>query len=159
MTAKNAKKKLCWNCEGRVAFDEENCTYCGVYLSPTPIGDEDQYEDDDDDVPAPPYRMDNSKGAQEVPPAPYNTGNGEGVHSGVAGVEENVPQMKTVLMPLSLLLSGSVFSLFGLVLLLFSSKSGVFTLQWNADIWPLYFILGIGMLFFGWRSLRHLDDA
>lgn len=30
-----AKKKLCWNCEGLVALHLENCPYCGVYLSPT----------------------------------------------------------------------------------------------------------------------------
>jgi hypothetical protein len=156
MTAKNAKKKLCWNCEGRVSFDEENCTYCGVYLSPTPIGDEDQYEDDD--VPAPPYRMDNSKGVHEVPAAPYHTHADESVSADALPSGGDVQQMKTVLMPLSLLLSGSVFFLFGLVLLLFSSNNGVFTLQWNANLWPLYFILGVGMLFFGWRTLRHLDD-
>ena len=34
MSNKNAKKKLCWSCEGRVAKEAENCPYCGVYLSP-----------------------------------------------------------------------------------------------------------------------------
>lgn len=148
MNANNVKTKLCWNCEGRVAFTEENCTYCGVYLSPTPIGN----EEEDDDIPPPPYRMD---GAREVPPAPYQT---EEIVTAKALPADAEQGMKTVLMPLSLLLSGSIFFLFGLVLFLFSSANGVFTLQWNGELWSLYFFVGVLMLFFGWRTLRHIED-
>ncbi len=156
MTDKNTKKKLCWNCEGRVPFDEENCTYCGVYLSPISVSG---YEGDEQEeqAPTPLYRMESNQEHSQEHRAPYQT-QSEETTTALPTSDDDLQQMKTVLTPLSLLLSGSVFFLFGLVLFLFSSENGLFTLQWNATLWPYYFVLGIAMLFFGWRTLRHLDE-
>lgn len=151
------KKKLCWNCEGSVSLENENCPYCGVYLSSIAMSG----QGDKDTLFAPPYRLANSHADKEVPPSPFaNSGTSE-----VASVSTQLDNteiasrdsMKKIIMTLVLLLGGSGFLLFGLVLLLFSDQ-GVFTLHWNGSYWPLYFVFAAPMLFVGWRTLQQLHE-
>jgi len=65
--------------------------------------------------------------------------------------------IRTILTPLLLLLSGTVFFLFGLVLSLYS-KEGVFTLHWKSAYWPLYLAVAASSLFYGWRALHRLEE-
>ncbi len=59
------KKKLCWNCEGNVAREVDNCTYCGVYLQAPELDEDNQWnpsyqspnKTEDDDIPSPIYRV------------------------------------------------------------------------------------------------------
>lgn len=152
------KKKLCWNCEGRVTYQDENCPYCGVYLSPISSSEKEAKES----LFSPPYRVNHDEEEdQQVPISPYKVEEERGPVSQEAVkpiLEEEKPpvltdEMRTLVLPLVLLLSGSVFFLFGIALLLFS-HNGVFTLQWNSSNWYLFFILGLPMLFYGWRSLQ-----
>ncbi|MCB1111290.1 MAG: zinc ribbon domain-containing protein [Chlamydiia bacterium] len=149
MTTK-PKKKLCWNCEGSVTFEEENCPYCGVYLSPSSPSDF-----NDASGLMPPYRIDDDAEEEELPPPPYK----QDEVSEAESIEEadGSGDLRAVVIPLSLLLSGSVFFLFGLVLLLFSNN-GTFTLSWSTAFWYVYFAAGVVMLFFGWRALHALKD-
>jgi len=159
---KNAKKKLCWSCEGRVAREAENCPYCGVYLSPN--------------VPevtkpsaakplAPPYTIPTHANAKALA-APYppkkaqeeDNNAGDEADSDAAASTAGMNDLKAVLTPLVLLLAGSVFFLFGAALYLFS-QGGVFTLRWNGDYWMYYFVIALPMLFLGWRSLSNLKDS
>lgn len=153
------KNKLCWNCEGRVSFQDENCPYCGVYLSP--LNSEEAEEKSS--LFSAPYRPDQpGKEEQSVPAAPYKT---QEKSKPVKTQEPVKPsediartsfisnEARTIVLPLILLLSGSVFFLFGIALLLFS-QNGVFTLQWNSNYWYVCFLLAIPMLFFGWRALQ-----
>lgn len=142
------KKKLCWNCEGRVSFEEENCPYCSVYLGPAPDDGGKQ------DALAPPYRLVEAEDEQDTPESPYQ------MHEDLPqDDEEEVPELETtksdlkdVALPLGLLSAGALFFLFGLMLLIFSDH-GTLTLSWNADYWYLYVILALPAFLLGWVSL------
>lgn len=138
------KKKLCWNCEGRVPLDSVNCPYCAVYLGPGSNGSEDST------VLAPPYKIEDTE-EQEAVAAPETRQ--------AAELAPIIPssEVKQVLLPLVFLSGGLLFSLFGIILLLFSKK-GVFNLQWNGEYWYLYLAFALPMLAFGWRSLRKFDE-
>lgn len=157
MSSKTAKIKLCWSCEGRVASDVENCPYCGVYLSPQPA------QPGKGDPIVPPYTSEREKLPKDkkAPTPPYQPKEKE--TQGQPQQEDKKPSlkklsMKEVLTPLLSLLSGAVFLLFGLILLLFSDQSGFFTLRWSSDFWPFYVILSVGLLFYGWRTLNQLPE-
>lgn len=148
------KQKLCWNCEASVSLAEENCPYCAVYLGPATITG---YEEEEEL--APPYKMEET---QEVPASPFEA------EKPVAKKEEYVEdeplvhqsngEMSVVAIPMSLLLGGTVFFLFGIILYLFS-REGVFTLHWNGEYWYLYQLLALPMLYFGWKALQRVDEV
>jgi hypothetical protein len=148
-----SKKKMCWNCEGRVALADENCPYCGVYLSTSSLIN----QQDESATHIAPYRPGSDK---SIPASPY------GVDKQEENEEEDIPtetiqeealnpNQKSYLLPCVLLLSGSVFFVFGLILLAFSSR-GTLTLQWNASYWFAYLGVATMLLFMGWRSLQNL---
>jgi hypothetical protein len=56
------------------------------------------------------------------------------------------------------LLSGAVFSLFGLVLFLFSNDDGFLRLKWNSAFWPFYLGLGAVLLILGFRAFNRLPE-
>ena len=70
--------------------------------------------------------------------------------------EMPLDSFKSSLMATTLLLAGSVFFLFGLVLALFSHQ-GVLTLQWDGSIWYVYSALSVPLLIIGWRSLMKIS--
>ncbi len=132
------KQKLCWQCEGNVNHHDENCPYCGVYLNPE---ENDEVRDTHHFIP--PYKP-------EIPES-------------IASDQVKVPEQESVhgifdyVKPLMFLLLGSTLAIFSFILFLFNTN-GVFTLQWNANIWYLYLIVGLPLLWWGWRSLRHADS-
>lgn len=156
--AAQTKKKLCWNCEGRVSFQDENCPYCGVYISPLGVGENENKES----LFSPPYKVDGQEEERHVPASPYPvneepepTQTPEAVVPSSSKSENPFlsEEVRTIVLPLVLLLSGSAFFLFGIALLLFS-QNGVFTLQWNGGSWYLFLLCALPMLFFGWRYLQ-----
>jgi hypothetical protein len=141
-----SKTKLCWNCEGRVSLDLENCPYCAVYLGPA--------EENHDHVDAP-YQ--NETDELSAPNAPFSAEAARDDHAKeVARASAN--EIKLIAIPLGFLLSGTVFFLFGLVLYLFSHQ-GMLTLHWNGRYWFIYLGLALPMLFLGWRALQRLEEA
>ena len=156
------KVKLCWNCEGHLELNQENCPYCGVYVSPI--------EGSGSSEPVtPPYQVEEKQDThEEVPPSPYHTEQQE-VTTPQPEVSVKVAEHKElkkqaiaegitlVLTPMLLLVSGSLFFFFSLVLLLFS-QDGIFTLKWNADHWYLYLTVSLLMLFFGWKTLHRIEE-
>lgn len=154
------KKKLCWNCEGRVGFSEEHCPFCGVYLSPTSTPGEESQGEAEDQLPQPPYQLDGEQIDDHVHDSPYQE-HLPGQQERQAGLSETAlashEDLRKMVTPMGTLLAGSIFFLFGLVLLLFS-KDGKLTLQWSSDYWYVYLIISLGMLFWGWRSLQFVDD-
>lgn len=153
------KKKLCWNCEGRVSVQEEECPYCGVYLSTSP-------EDSNGNISSlitPPYRLVEPESSHVIPPSPFkdeksSSENEDNNSDGKIEDEHLIAQnMKSAVLPLALLLSGSVFFLFGLVLYICSNR-GVLTLQWNANYWFLYVGLAIPLLILGWKYSRNIAE-
>jgi sporulation protein YlmC with PRC-barrel domain len=146
------KKKLCWNCEGRVTLAQENCPYCGVYLSPTTEGD------GKDANLIPPYKMAKD---EEVPASPYK---GKAVETAsaerVATVEDVVlpkDDVRNLIVTMAMLIMGSGLFLFSIVLMFFS-EDGSFELRWQSENWYIYLLLSLPMLFMGWRYLQQIKD-
>lgn len=147
----NGKQKLCWNCEGRVALELENCPYCAVYLGPAP-------EDDEAEDPiAPPYRLVDAPGDQ-VPASPYASQEEKREEQEEGEIAATSSDIKQLIFPMGFLSAGALFALFGFVLLLFS-HDGVLTLTWNGNLWYAYLLLALPLLFFGWRSLAKSSET
>jgi hypothetical protein len=67
--------------------------------------------------------------------------------------EELGVKSRAEILPMLLLIPGTFFLLFGLVLVLFS-KEGLLTLHWNARYWFVYLLLSAPLIYFGWKALR-----
>lgn len=128
------KKKLCWNCEGNVSHQADNCPYCAVYLH-GPDDEEEaalwnpsfQSSDKTEEIPAPIYQIQDAaeegKKKMAQPAAPSL---------------ELLNSLKRDVFPILFLMMGSLFFLFGTVLLLFA-QNGTLTLQWNGSQ-AIYFL-------------------
>lgn len=140
---KPVKTKLCWNCEGNVSRSAENCPYCAVYLSPE---NEDLQEET---APlAPPYPK--ATLSKEIPKAPYT----QQEESSEDVIEEPAStfHFQAAFLPLIFLTTGLISLFFSFMLFLFS-ENGKLTLQWDGDIWYVYSLIALPLLFFGWRFL------
>ncbi len=155
--SENQKKKLCWNCEGRVTLSQENCPYCGVYLSPTTEGD------GKDANLIPPYKM---AVEEEVPAAPYGSKPAEGTpkpdNDGSLAAQQLTTEqpnddIRNLVVTMAMLIMGSGLFLFAIVLMLFSEE-GSFELRWQSDNWYIYLMLSFPMLFMGWRYLQNITE-
>lgn len=145
------KKKLCWHCDGNIAIETTNCVYCGVYLHPDNEQKKEFWQpsynpvEHSDEVPIPPYKAESilrESVEKEVIP-----------EKGLSLFD----QIKLDLLPIVLLMAGTVFVIFALTLFLFS-EDGKLTLQWNGDNWIYFFLLGIPALFFGTYFLNQSSD-
>lgn len=146
---KTPKKKLCWNCEGRVTLTEEYCPFCGVYLSPSTLpegADHQQHL-------APPYKLVEDPSENNLDDANDTDKDDQKLEIS----EEQEESFKNTLLTIFCLLGGVIFFLFGLVLLLFSQQ-GVFTLQWKASYWIFYLLVSLPLLLIGWNKLKTLPD-
>jgi len=153
------KKKLCWNCEGNVAKQIDNCPYCGVYLHPSEIEEDSTWNAG--------YPLPSSK--REQIPSSFHEINHEGE---VDAQEEPTSgeasrsfswnslfwQFKRDIFPILFLMMGSLFFLFGVVLLLFS-QNGMFTLQWQESHAVYFLLLAFPLIGFGWRFLQQLEET
>ena len=149
------KKKLCWNCEGRVGLEEQNCPFCAVYLGPAP----NDAGERKDDILAPHYKI---VEAQEPEPAlttPYSMNEPQSEQAAAIQLptETTSGPVQNVALPLTLLSGGLLFLVFGLILFLFSTD-GVLTLRWNGSFWYIYVSLAIPLLGFGWKLIQQLDN-
>lgn len=152
--AANEKKKLCWNCEGNVARNLETCPYCGVYLSPQGADNKDQKTDKN--LIKPPYPIQNSKKDKQVPKPPYvpeEKEEDEEEEEALATPQE--PRANAFLYALLLLLAGSQFALFGLMLYLFSDR-GQLVLSWSQDYGLVFLALAVPLLGWGVKTFRDL---
>lgn len=160
------KKKLCWNCEGNVSRQADNCPYCGVYLH-RENDDADYEEDDDPEDLTPPYHPQPlSQEENTIPSAPYLAQDSvqetpQIAETYIQKAAEPLLNLtggwKTVVLPLVFLLSGSVLLLFGTILSLFS-QDGVLTLQWNGEYWFVYLLTSLPLLYLGWKTLQNVTD-
>lgn len=162
------KKKLCWNCDGNVAKETNNCPYCGVYLhgvesdkesslwspSYTPTNTQEVNS-------SPHYSEEDQKVATIEPNHPQNNGiENKETHSSKAlkGVLPLLSILKNDFFPIFFLMSGSIFFLFGLVLLLFSHE-GTFTLQWNEKYWTYFIATSLLSIVLGWYFLQKSENV
>jgi hypothetical protein len=146
------KKKLCWNCEGNVAKDIDNCPYCGVYLHASELEEENHYwnpsylsKENKEEVPSPLYHGANTE--EQEPIAMQE--------KGVSALEWTgaISHLKREVFPILFLMAGSTFFLFAIVLLLFS-HGGTLTLQWEESNAYYFLTLAGPLFFFGWKFLE-----
>ena len=148
------KKKLCWNCEGNIVCDIDNCPYCGVYVHSPELDEINNWtasyttEDKTEEIPSPFYQL---HPEQENSDKLDETVDNSLISSSL------IYQLKNDVFPTLLLMSGSIFFLFGIVLLLFS-HNGTLTLQWNSNLWPYLLVGAVACVIFGWRLLLRADQ-
>lgn len=122
------KKRLCWNCEGGIEPKATHCTYCGAEQT----------------------------GAQSETVAAFQMPKtGEPYSAAVAETPTEQIRLegaRGLFVPLLLLLPGTMFLMFGLVLLLFS-HDGFLTLRWDASYWYVYALISLPLVYLGWRAV------
>ena len=159
------KKKLCWNCEGNVSRQVDNCPYCGVYLHGSDI-EEDmtlwnpsyQPSGKTEEIPTPIYQINQESSAE-------NSLSDEEEESSETSKEVDetvsfpqlISQLKRDVFPILFLMMGSIFFLFGTVLYLFSSN-GTLTLQWQGDHAPYFLLFAIPLVGLGAWFHKTLDS-
>lgn len=152
------KKKFCWNCEENVAKEVEHCPYCGVYLHGVEINDDPVWNSSyqipstkNEEIPSPLYQIkpdiqqnidedDDSNVDNKTKPFAWNP---------------LFDQLKQDLFPILFLMMGSIFFLFGIVLLLFS-QNGTLTLQWQESHGLYFLFFAFPLIALGWKFLQQL---
>jgi hypothetical protein len=140
MATGNQKKRLCWNCDGTVDVHLSHCTYCGAELlrNGGEYLEESAHEEPLQDA-GNQYNEDQFEEADEE----------ELAHAPL--------RQRSLTLPFMLLVPGTLLSLFGLMVWLFS-RDGALELRWDASYWYVYVLLALPLLIFGWRSLGR-DEA
>ncbi len=158
-----SKKRLCWNCEGNVPAEMENCLYCGVYLGAVSVAENKKTKLEI----SPPYKQQPKEQPQAIPKSPYGSAFEQTMEPPAAVEDEerqieaakaSLEEIVSIVKPLVLLLGGSLFLLFSLMMVFFSEE-GVFTLQWKSKYWFYYLLASLPLLYLGWRALAFLDRA
>lgn len=146
------KKKLCWNCEGRVPLETENCPYCAVYLGPAP-DEKGGYKSSF----APPYKIIETEEPQEEPIAQRSERQEAVMERGRPDRSIAKKDFNKIVLPLTLFSGGTLFLIFGITLYLFS-EHGFLTLSWSNEYWYFYVLLALPMLFYAWNLVQRDDD-
>ncbi len=152
------KKKLCWNCEGNVARDIDNCPYCGVYLH-APEEEEDSnwnpsyHSSKTEDIPSPLYQI--QPDVEEIQEKQDRAISDEPKHAMKLSL---FALLKRDIFPILFLMMGSIFFLFGVVLMLFS-QNGTFTLQWQESDGLYFLLFALPLIGFGWMFLQQLEST
>lgn len=152
------KRKLCWNCEGNIAKEINNCPYCGVYLNPP--------EAEDDTTWNPSYNRPAKKTEEvlsplyQIQPQSVQEPEEQDESSETADSQTNTfhilfEHLKRDIFPILFLMMGSVFFLFGIVLLLFS-QNGTLILQWKESHGFFFLLFAFPLIGFGWMFLQQL---
>jgi hypothetical protein len=159
------KKKLCWNCEGNVSRQIDNCPYCGVYLHADELEENSSWNPSyrpsskTEEIPSPIYQI-----QQEPEAAEHELESEAEIQDSAARSEiENEhswlqlsTQLKRDVFPILFLMMGSIFFLFGIVLFLFS-QNGTLILQWQESSAPYFLFFSIPLIGFGWWYLQKLE--
>lgn len=168
------KKKLCWNCEGHISHDVDNCPYCGVYVHSREF-DEDsiwnpnyqKIEEEErevasskkDAIPAPLYQISLSgTAAFEEEDSSSRTPQPKTLTSAPLASPYNIfNRLKQELFPILFLMMGSIFFLFGAVLLLFS-ENGMLVLKWEETYSTYFLLLALPLITAGWHYLQQIEE-
>ncbi len=149
------KKKLCWQCDGSIPQDcVDNCPYCGVYLLATEDAEKSRWNpsyqssNEDEEAPTPLYQLQQEKETTKE--------TSEEASTFFFSSSELLQSLKNDLGPILMLMAGSIFFLFGIVLLLFS-HNGFLTLQWNASNWIYFLGLSVPLIYVGWKLVKDVE--
>ena len=131
MAAKN-RRKLCLNCDGMVDLDVIVCPYCGNDMTKVVEN----------------FKTSSQESLTALYPPPYKPKDIETSNPTAEPKEDK----KSSVIPAFIFSIGINICLFGLYLLLFSTKGEIF-LHFNATIWFVYVLLGSPLAFFGYKML------
>lgn len=174
------KEKMCVSCEGRIPFDADICPYCATDQNVSklhnsfqaPLFQNQSLEDSLTSLYTPPYQgkrpqfsQPSQEDALEPPPMPlyreeapmYKEVTERQQKDPLLGatVEYEEEVQTSSLWPTFFLLLGANVFLLGLMQLFFS-QNGIFCLEWNANYWFFYCLLGGPALFYGYKKLKTL---
>ena len=147
-----SKTKMCPHCDGDVEMEIVVCPYCGKdvneqKLNPAiqkPVTGSLSPEETLSSLYPPPYKLKTYD--QEL--------HKEQEEEEVIPEQNNVHESeKQTLTPVVLLSIGLNLLFFGLFVFLFSSKGELF-LRINSNLWILYVLFGLPLLYFGWRKIN-----
>lgn len=155
------KKRLCWNCEGEVAMNAEQCPFCGVSMDAVSMQDTKPK-----DALAPPYKLVNSS-SDKIPSSPYKKSQPQQdkvkkelpkeepkEHLEGTAPEHGHGDPRHFVLSLTFMLAGAAFAIFGVVLWLFADHNGHLTLRWNAHYWYVYLVVSLPLLYIGCKATQ-----
>lgn len=141
---------MCYNCEGAIDLDVIVCPFCAADL---------REEKPEQQAPSynPTHILKNLSTQQSLypsqkPPERAEPEETEEELSPMASAEE---EPRDIIGPTVLMTLGAQLLLFGLLMLIFSSK-GVMVLKWDARLWYAYVLASIPLLIFGYKSVSKL---
>lgn len=171
------REKICISCEGRIPLDAEVCHYCATKQSgaglqnsfQAPIFQHQSLEDSLTSLYTPPYQGKRPQFSINQNPEPTPSFSYEEAPSLYKSVkpdrnpilgttmekEEAEGGSKSSLWPTALLLGGVHFSILGLMQLFFS-KNGILRLEWDANYWFFYCLIGAPLLYFGIKKVKKI---
>ena len=159
------KKKLCWNCEGSVSRQIDNCPYCGVYLHADELEENSSWNPSyrpsskTEEIPSPIYQMQQDQEASDDEPEAEAEIQASPPVTKIANEhswQQLSTQLKKDVFPILFLMMGSIFFLFGVVLFLFS-QNGTLTLQWQGSHAVYFLLFSLPLIGFGWWFLQKLE--
>ena len=154
------KKKLCWNCDGGISKEVDNCPYCGVYVHATEPETSSfwgpSYNKREEEEPTQTPTTPRKGKAEKITPVNHIEINEEELEVGATVSFPVWPRLKNDVLPILLLMSGSVFFLFGIILFLFAHE-GTLTLQWNGDHWVYFLGCSVPFFLLGRKYLQSMN--
>ena len=155
------KVKMCPFCEGNVAFDAEECRYCGSSFikGATKVRAPYQTEDSLAGLYDPPYSPDRSSSRFGIraPEEREEAVEEEEKPLPKAQVKESSEEEGNKLGSILLLsIGGQLFTLAWL--LFFFSDQGKVSLEWTSKYWPIYLVISGILLFQGWKKLNAVGN-
>ncbi len=146
------KMRLCPYCEGSVPLESTSCRFCGSAFEDSFTRMKGAFRDEIDSSQYNPLYSPAAETSQESVFYPENT---EPLKRAYAQEEPNEEEEKGHIVALTLLSCGGMLFTLALLLLLFS-EHGRLVLEWRSKYWGLYMILGLPMLYYGFKKLKAL---
>ena len=147
------RQKICPNCDGRIAYDASQCTYCFTALqvdSSTKLFSAPPSQDNLSALYIPPY---STRPAAE-PAEPKMASKAAALYpekeGGMGGVQTEASDSKSVLPILLLCLGGNLLTLS--ILQFFFSDHGVVRLEINGSYWFLMLLASLPLFYFGLKN-------
>ena len=152
------KVKMCPFCEGSVAFDRDDCNYCGSSFSKQSAKKSSLYSSNDSLAALydPPYSKDRTSSRFGIR---VNEEIEEEVEEKEApkkiekkAIKRDSDEGHKLGSILLLSIGGQLFTLAWL--LFFLSDDGKLTLEWTSKYWPIYLLISFLFIMQGWKKLK-----
>jgi ribosomal protein L40E len=154
------RHKICNNCDGRIPLEATKCPYCAVDLNRAQKTDDSHHRAIQASLTSlyqPPYNTKKTtestssvRARNERPVTPAHHGGTPSTLESTQKSEEEIKQSRNTFFAITSLSLGSILFILGVLQAFFSDK-GVLRLEWNTEYWPIYTLVALPMLYFGYR--------